>query len=106
MNSQLRSPLRFDVSPEEFSLFNLIVRISNLVLMFSVVPLLKRLLRLHETDMMVLFTIVGAASLIASAVAKRLWGFIIAMTPGETRFLLYPTGIAYNQVHMRVCTVL
>ncbi len=84
--------LRFDITPEDFSMFNFVTRTANLVMMFSLVPLLNRVLGWHESEMMVLFSAVGAASLIASAFAASLWQFILASAPGETRFLCYPTG--------------
>jgi hypothetical protein len=83
--------LKFDVTPEEFSIFNVSTRTANMTVLFVLLPLLEKVLNWHEGTLLVFFNFSGALALVLTALAPTLTGYIVCMVIAELRFSNYPT---------------
>ena len=85
--------LMFGVTPEQYSLFSATSSIVSLICLFGLMPLMRQVLKLHESLINVLVLIIGAGLVILSALAQELIpGFLVIFSLANVRYLCYPTG--------------
>ena len=85
--------LMFGVTPEQYSLFSATSSIVSLICLFGLMPLMRQVLKLHESTINVLVLTVGAGLVVISALAQELLpGFLVIFSLANVRYLCYPTG--------------
>ena len=83
---------QFDISNEQYAAFNVLTRTTNLCMMALGIPFLMKVLKLHETAVMVLFTVTAAILYWFLAYATTFKAFAIISAPAELRFLCFCVG--------------
>ncbi len=87
--------LMFNVTPEEYSLFNVASNIVGISGLFLLMPFFTSVLKLHETSIMAFALGFGALTQTASAyVDEIIPGFLVTSALANLRFLVYPNGRA------------
>ena len=86
----------FDASDEQISYFNVLCRSTNLAMTLLGIPFLSKVLKIHETGIMVLFTISAAILNWFSSYATTFRVFAIISAPAELRFLCFSVGRYYT----------
>ena len=85
--------LMFGVTPEQYSLFSAASSIVSLICLFGLMPLMRQVLKLHESIISVLVLTVGAGLVTLSALAQELIpGFLVIFSLANVRYLCYPNG--------------
>ena len=85
--------LMFGVTPEQYSLFSATSSIVSLICLFGLMPLMRQVLKLHESIINTLVLTVGAGLLISSALAQEfIPGFLVIFSLANIRYLCYPNG--------------
>jgi hypothetical protein len=84
---------KYDVSYDEFALFNAIGSIVNLFSLAVMMPLLVNLFKMHETIVLSLVTFIGGLALAMSAFAEAVVpGMLITYGLAYVRWCCYPIG--------------
>ena len=82
----------FDASDEQLSYFNVVCRLTNLAMTLLGIPFLSKVLKIHETGIMVLFAISAAILNWCLSYATTYKVFTIISAPAELRFLCFTVG--------------
>ena len=94
----------FDASDEQISYFNVLCRSTNLAMTLLGIPFLSKVLKIHETGIMVLFTISAAILNWFSSYATTFRVFAIISAPAELRFLCFSVGRYCRRCYVLVST--
>ncbi len=84
---------KYDVSYSEYSLFNVISSSMNLISLTVLMPVMVYLLKLHETTILTLTSIVGGFGVAAASAANTLIpGFLLSYSVANLRYCCNPAG--------------
>ena len=84
--------LMFGVTPEQFSLFSITTSVVSLVCLFALMPIMRDVLKLHESIIITLVLMAGAGLMVWSALVQELIPFIVIVSLANLKYVCYPNG--------------